>query len=204
VALLTRGARRGRAGHVGRGAGTLLALTLCAALLLALSPAVGQRLSEVEVRAGFLYNFARFVEWPPGAGPEGSQPFVIAVLGDPELAQALRAGLAGKRLRGHTLEVRDVRNLDGIDEVHLLWIGKGWQARLREVLERLGERPVLTVSEIPGFAGRGGIIELYRLGSRFRFSIDERAAGVRGLRISSRLLSLSRPRPAAARGEGTR
>jgi len=178
-------------------------VALCAIALAAFTPVAGQQLSEVEVRAGFLYNFARFVEWPPGGGPEGDRPFVIAVLGDPELARALRAGLAGKRLRGHPVEVRDVRDLQGIGGAHLLWIGKGWQRRLHEVLHRIGERPVLTVSDIPGFAGHGGIIELYRLGSRFRFSIDERAASTRGLRVSSRLLSLSRPRPAAARGEGT-
>ncbi len=204
VALLKHRARRGRAGDGGRGAELLLVAAVLAGVLAAVLPASGQRLSEVELRAGFLYNFARFVEWPADAGPRDREPFVIAVLGDPGLARALRAGLEGRELRGHPVEVRDARNLEEIEGAHLLWIGEGWEGRLEKVLEFLGQRPVLTVSGIEGFAGRGGIIELYRVGSRFRFSIDEREASRRGFRVSSRLLSLSRPRPASARGRGTR
>ncbi len=199
MAFLRRSARPGRAGARGRGAASLLVLALCVALLGAIAPATGQGLSEVEVQAGFVYNFARFVEWPPDAHPAKDAPFVIAVLGDPELARALESGLAGKRLRGHPVRVVETRELADLDGAHVAWIGEGWAVRLPEVLRRLGDRPVLTVSAIPGFSGRGGIIELYRAGNRFRFSIDEAEAARRRLRLSSRLLSLARPRAA---GEG--
>ena len=190
--------RPGRTGGMPGRARALFLAFLC--VLAALPPAdAGKRLTEVEVRAGFVYNFARFVEWPPGALGGDSQPFVIAVLGDRELAQALSEGLAGKQLRGHEIVVREAHSPADLDGAHLAWIGESWQDRLPEILDRVGSRPVLTVSGIEGFAGNGGIIELYRLGTKFRFSIDERAAAQHGLRISSRLLSLARPRPASAR-----
>ena len=191
--------RPGRTGSRPGREGALFLALLC--VLAMLPPAdARKRLSEVEVRAGFVYNFARFVEWPPGALPGDSQPFVIAVLGDRELARALSEGLAGKQLRGHDIVVREAHSPADLDGAHLAWIGNSWRDRLREILDRVGNRPVLTVSGIEGFAGSGGIIELYRLGTKFRFSIDEQAAARHGLRISSRLLSLARPRPASPRG----
>lgn len=172
------------------------AAALVAALLLATAPAArgsdGAQLSY-EVKAGFLYNFIKFTEWPaPAAAPV---KVTIAVLGDARLAEIAAADLAGKTARGLPVHVVGIAGLDELRRelggVQLLFLGPDAKAHEEAALALAGGRPVLTVGESPDFCRLGGIVRLFRQGERLRFEISPGAARRAGLRLSSQLLGLA-------------
>jgi hypothetical protein len=143
---------------------------------------------EYEVKAVFLLNFARFVEWPAATAPE---PYVVAVLGDdpfgPLLDRAFEKGGGGRRW-----EVRRIARVESAGGSQILFISRSEAPRLAAILGPLRGAPVLTVSYIPDFARRGGMIGLRLEDRRVRFDIDLTPASASGLRLSSQLLKLAR------------
>lgn len=173
--------------HTHNGAKRLLR-TLC--LLLACLPATAAAEvmpeTEYRVKTAFLYNFARFVTWP--ALPQDE--FRLCVLGSTPLA-AQMSTLLNKTVHQRPLMIRHLDSAAGIDACQMLYIGKSWQNRLREVLPALGTQPVLTVSEIDDFAEAGGMIGFLVIDNKVRFEINTDAAEQAGLTISSKLLTLA-------------
>lgn len=155
--------------------------------------AVDQPPSEYEVKAAFLLNFARFVEWPPETG---QGPFVMAVLGEDPfgvlLDQAFEGGSGSRKW-----EVRRLTRVEEVGHSQILFIGRSEERRLPTILAALRGAPVLTVSDIPDFAHRGGMIGLRLEARRVRFEIDLEPASASRLRVSSQLLKLARVVPAA-------
>lgn len=147
--------------------------------------------SEDEVKAAFLYNFTRFVEWPERALPGAGEPFVLCVLGDAAFAAEVDETVAGKAVDGRPASARTVTELSELSECHLLFVSRSERARLPEVLAALRHLPVLTVGDSDEFVGAGGMITLVLRQSRVRFEIDQTAAEHVGLAISSRLLDLA-------------
>jgi hypothetical protein len=139
------------------------------------------------LKAAFLFNFLRFVEWPQGARPAP----VLCVAAAEETASVLEEALTGKRVDG--LEVR-VRALSSPDPggCAIVFVPAGSTAAWPPVQQRISCRPVLAVGETPGFLEMGGSIALLPDGNRLRFDVNREAATCSGLRISSRLLSLAR------------
>jgi hypothetical protein len=179
-------------------------LRLCV-LLAALSGGVwGQTApsKEYQVKAVFLFNFIQFVEWPEGVFTEANSPMYIGVLGDDPFGQALDEVVKGESIGGRSLAVVRSRRLEELAGCHLIFISKSETRRLDNVLAQLGSRPVLTVSELDGFANRGGMIAFYSEGKRIRFEINPGVAKRVDLKISSELLGLGRiagPNPAEGR-----
>jgi YfiR/HmsC-like len=144
---------------------------------------------DVAVKAAFLYNFAKFTEWPTlrlGA------PLIVCVAGDDEIAAALVETVRGQTISGHALEVRRSQDDTAWRACHVLFIadaafsGSAWR------LYDITMLPVLTVSDAKGSARAGGMIELYVESGRMRFAINTDATDRSGLRLSSRLLGLAR------------
>lgn len=163
------------------------------AWLLAGAAAAGaqpRQAQEYEVKAAYLYNFARFTDWPATAFPTQDAPLVVAVLGESPFGSALDA-LAGKTAKGRPLQVRRARRLDELPGVHLLFIADSERGRLPVILKALAGRPVLTVADVPQFARQGGMIQLVSAEGAVRFEINRDAALRAGLEISSRLLQLA-------------
>ena len=161
---------------------TLLAAATAAAVQEAAVPA------EVGVKAAFLYNFAKFAEWPKL--PAGAA-IVACVVGDGQIADALVGIVRGKDIAGHGLSV--VRPADDAtwDDCQMLFIA-GSEVRESAVgLDGLRRLPVLTVSDDSGFSRAGGIIEIYIDSGRMRFAINVDSAERSGMRLSSRLLGLA-------------
>jgi len=149
--------------------------------------ATGEQTADVDVKAAFLLNFAKFTDWPEIAY---SDPLVLCVLDDARLAGSLFAIARGQFIDRHRIDVRAVNSTD-IQPCHLLFIS----SRTREVataLQRVKGLPVLTVSDTPRFDGSGGIIEFFIDQYRMRFAIDVDAARRSHLNLSSRLLGLAR------------
>lgn len=163
--------------------------TLWLALFLYGGVAGAQSASEYEVKAAFLYKFASFVEWPPGAG---STPICIGVLGEDRFGEFLDRVVRGKQVAGHPFAISRFRAAGEAAHCEIVFISASEQGKLHEILGALRGRPVLTVSEIPGFCERGGAINLKVIDSAIRFEINPAAGERSGLHFSSKLLSLAK------------
>jgi uncharacterized protein DUF4154 len=151
--------------------------------------------SEYLIKAGFIFNFAKFVEWPTTAFARPDSPIVIGVLGtDPfgtiidQIVQDKKIGERGfvvKRLKWGT----DVKELK---DCKILFVSASEKAHMDEVVKIVKDLPILTVAETPGFAEHGGIIRLTVEDNRVRFEVNVDAAHQADLTISSRLLTLAR------------
>jgi hypothetical protein len=147
---------------------------------------------ELRVKSAFLFNFARFVQWPGEAFPDAGTPIVLGVLGDAALGEALRQTLRGKTVQGRPVQIQTFRRAETLSPCHLLFVGERAAGRLPLALEALKGFPVLFVGESERFARRGGVINLVYEGSATRFEINLDAAERARLQISSRLLGLAR------------
>lgn len=154
---------------------------------------------ESAVQAAFVLNFAKFTEWPPAGvlGKPGAMQLCQFGARD-ELAQAFRA-LEGRPLQGLPIQWRRVTRPDEVRGCHVLFIAETGLS-----LAQLGGQPVLTVSDLPGFAQQGGVIGLVRQSGRLRFEVNRGVAQAAGLRLSADLLSLAMSVvDGATRREGT-
>ena len=143
--------------------------------------------SEYQVKAAFLYNFVKFVEWPgPMAGQVG-----ICVIGKDPFQGALERAVEGKQLDGRAFEVRRITDLAPARACQVLFISASESKRAADIIEITRPWGVLTVSEIDGFSRHGGMIGFLMEGQRVRFRINAAAASVAGLKISSKLLQLA-------------
>ncbi|MCC6588551.1 MAG: YfiR family protein [Bryobacterales bacterium] len=154
-------------------------------------PARASESLEYEVKAAMIYNFTRFVEWPPAAFPTAQAPLVVAVLGDDPLQPHLEAAMAGKTYSGHPIQVRRVHTIEELAASHLAYIPRSERKRIPDLLRTIGNSPLLTVSDCDGFAASGGVIGFMTINDRVRFQINKTAAAQAGLSVSSKLLALS-------------
>ncbi len=153
-------------------------------------PAQAQEASHV--KAAFLYNFAKFVEWPPGAFADAGAPIVLGYFpGDP-MAAALE-GLRGKVIQGRRLEVKRSRSLEDLKRCQIFFASSSERPALPQILGGLRNSPVLTITdEVDNFAQLGGIINLILVEDKIRFDICVPNAQQSGLKISSQLLKLAK------------
>lgn len=147
---------------------------------------------EYQIKAVFLFNFLQFVKWPPEAFPEPDTPLRIGVLGEDPFGSALDEVVRDETVRDRPLVVQRSRRLEDLQDCHLLFISRSESRRIEEILSQLRGRPVLTVSEIDGFARQGGVIAFYPEGKKVRFEINADAGRHAELKLSSQLLSLGR------------
>lgn len=176
----------------GAGLSVLLALSAGAqAFAPQEAPAQGAVSKEYQVKAAFLFNFAQFVEWPPAAFPNSGTPICIGILGEDPFGTALDETVRGEIVQNRKLIVQRSRRVEDLKDCQLIFISKSETARVAGILADLDPIPVVTVSEMEGFAQRGGIINLYLAGNKVRFEINPAAARRKGLKISSELLKLA-------------
>lgn len=160
-------------------------------LVAAGGPSASAQPSEHDVKAAFLYNFTRFVDWPDDAFPAPDAPFVFCILGAERFGAEVGETVAGKVLDGRAVTVRQVSELSRLSGCHLLFVGSSERGRLPEILAALRDLPVLTVGDSDDFVGAGGMIGFVLRQNRVRFEIDQSVAEGAGLSVSSRLLGLA-------------
>lgn len=177
------------------------ALGWCAAwcALLAVAFAEPAALTEYQIKAVFLFNFTRFIEWPPAAFATATSPIVIGVLGEDPFGQALDEAARGEKINGRTLIVQRYRTLADVPACHILFVSRSETARLDEIIAALKTRSVLSVSDAVGFTAQGGMIRFVTEKNRVRLRINLAAAKAAQLTLSSKLL-----RPAEIVGPGQR
>jgi hypothetical protein len=151
-----------------------------------------QEANEYEVKAAFLYNFARFVEWPNSVSPDPNGPLVIGILGRDPFSGEIDRAIEGKTVNGRRLVIKRFSSLETYEQCHILFVSSSERGNLPRILAAVRTSSVLTVSETDRFAQIGGIINFITIENRIRFEINQAAAARVGLKISSKLLSLGR------------
>jgi hypothetical protein len=164
---------------------------LTAVLVLVIQKGQAQDAREPDVKAVFLYNFAQFVEWPVAAFPHSSSPLVIGILGSDPFGSTLDELVKDESVRGRKIAIERYHRAEDIQLCHILFIGDSEERRLRRVLQALAGRPILTVSDLDGFAQQGGMIRFYTERSKVRLRINNDAARAVHLVISSKLLRIA-------------
>jgi hypothetical protein len=172
----------------------LQSLTAGAVAIMLLQPmtAAAQDVTEPALKAAFIYNFAKFTEWPADAIAAGA-PFVFCVFGDAAIGEALERTVKGLTVGGHSIIVSlhapDARPPDGC---HIAYVSRTTSNQTAKVLAGLRDASVLTISDLAGFTQMGGIAQFFFEHGRLRFDIQLAAAKRARLNISSKLLTLAR------------
>jgi hypothetical protein len=171
-------------------------LAICAILISAISgvvfvaPAQGQMRDEYQVKAAFLYNFARFVEWPAEAFTSPADPIVICILGKDPFGHWLNEAIHGRSIDGRALTLRHIAAAGEAASCQIVFTGSSEPKRVWTALA--GVRRVLTVGECGDASEGGAIVNFVIEDGKVRFEINTDAAELGKVRISSRLLSLAR------------
>jgi hypothetical protein len=156
------------------------------------SPAAESVAKEYQIKAVFLFNVVQFVQWPESvfAGPDA--PIAIGVLGENPFGTALDDTVRGETVRNRSIVVRYARRLDQLQTCQVIFIARSERGHVAEILSALGNAPVLTASDVPGFAEQGGLVEFYLDANRVRFAVNLAVARAHGLKPSSQMLNLAR------------
>ena len=153
--------------------------------------ASAQTIDEYQVKAAFLYNFAKFVEWPALTFKTDKDPLRICVLGQNPFGNALVETVGGKTVVGRPFSVSDISDVSQGANCQILFIGSSERKSLRAIFAELRTMGVLTVGETEEFATQGGIVNFRLEDGRVRLEINIEAAGQAKLRISSKVLNLA-------------
>jgi hypothetical protein len=163
--------------------------------------ATAQSSGEYDVKAAYLYNFAKFVEWPAQSFPSPDAPFAICVLGQDPFGQTLDEIVRDERVQGRPLVVRRLKGWDDAELCHILFVSTSEQDDFAQLLGGHTFRRTLTVGEVPQFLAAGGHISFFREGSSVRFAVSEPNVARTDLQISSKLMRVARVE--RGRGGGT-
>ena len=151
----------------------------------------------LKVKAAYLYNFAKFIEWPDDASDDEGSPFVIGVLGDDPFGKILDDTVKAKKIAKRPVKIRRFRWSEKEDRAALkncqiLYISHSEQGRLQEIFAALEGRPVMLAADFVGFASDGGMIGFVLEQERIIFEINREAFDQAQLRASAKLLKLAR------------
>ncbi len=201
IQLISKKAKPGTLTEPPSSGGNSLALKIVLGCLLSLcflGPLSGrvqaQSSSEYQVKAAFLYNFAKFVDWPGDAFSGASAPLVIGVIGNDPFGGALDQAINGKNIGARRLTVRRLKWGQDLRSCHILFISSSERQRLPQIIQSLKGSNVLTVGDMGQFNQQGGMINFILESNKVRFEINSRGADQARLRISSKLLALAKNR----------
>jgi hypothetical protein len=150
-----------------------------------------QQLDEYRVKAAFLYNFAKFVDWPAEAFPTPGEPFAICVLGEDPFGRSLDDVIAGRSITERPVVVRRISDARQTGGCQILFVTSSAGKRVVSFFEATKHSGVLTVGEAGNPTSEGLIINFTLEGGKVRFEINLVAAADENLRFNSRLLSLA-------------
>jgi hypothetical protein len=181
------GSETGRRARVASRAGFAL---LCLFQTLAMG-AEGAISREYEIKAAFLFNFTRFIEWPMESFADPASPIVIGVIGNDPFGAALANIVQGRRVNGRAIVARSISSDEDARATHLLFVGLTREEDVARLMQTLAGFPVMTVGETAEFAAEGGAITFVRQGDKVRFEINTASAARAHVRISAQLEKLA-------------
>ena len=154
-------------------------------------PLEAQNATIDEVKAAFLFNFTKFVQWPADTFPNDASPFVIGILGSDTISDILREVIRGKTVNGHEIRLKRVSADDDLTQLQLLFISKSVKSQMPDIVTRVTGKAVLTVADAVDFSS-GGVIQFVVIDDQVRFDINLDPAQHAHLGVSSKLLTLAR------------
>jgi hypothetical protein len=172
----------------------LLTVVAAAAWFFLVIPALlaqNPRPTDYEVKAAYLYNFGRFVEWPGRVAAAQRGFFTVCVLGQDPFGPRLDATLAGETIGGKTIVAQRISSAEESGNCQILFLSLTDESRLTKVIADLDKKAVLTVSDAPQFVNRGGMIQFVLEGKKVRFEVNLTATQHAGLTLSSELLKVA-------------
>ena len=159
---------------------------------------------EYQIKAAFLFNFFKFVDWPEEKTVDSNEPFTIGVIGTDPFGKSLEP-IKEKEVKGRKVVIKQIKNLkkkessknnkdviEALRKCHLLFICSSEKENLLTIIEALKDASVLTVGETAGFLESGGIINFLMEDKKVCFEINNFAAKQASLKIRSKLLRLAR------------
>ncbi len=152
---------------------------------------LASRPSEFEVKAAYLFNFGRFVEWPPEAVPSNTTEFPICILGRDPFGKALDSTISGEKIEGREVVARRISAPAEATVCRVLFISASEDKQVKVILSTLGNLSILTVSDIPEFLDDGGMVQFVLTDQLIRFKIKIAASRQAGLNLSSQLLKVA-------------
>jgi len=171
------------------GVGTLV--LLCLLLMSEAHATPQQNVSDYQVKAAYIFNFAKFVDWPSDTFSDPRSPIRFCILSDHSFEIELNRIVKDKLIGGRRVEVIEVRDGEQSRTCHVLFIGMAQDREVPRVIAALRGTKVLTVGETSGFTQRGGMINFFLNNDNVQFQVNRKAANEAGLYISSRLLGLA-------------
>jgi YfiR/HmsC-like len=165
---------------------------MATAWIIAVRPALAQTATEDQVKAAFVFNFVKFVEWPDAAFASGNSSLAICTLGRSSTTDELETVVHDKVIDGRKLEVQRLHVPEDLKHCHVVFVASSAAKLQRRVIEAAVGLPILLVAETPGFARAGGTIDLFVEKGRVGFEVNVTAAVRADLKISSKLLALAR------------
>jgi len=171
----------------------LARLLLLTGIACALAPRVpwAAPFEEYQVKAVYLFNFARFVDWPADVFHDAAQPMTICVVGTDPFAGYLRDAIRDERVEDRALAVRELHRGETLDQCHIAFVSRSETGHFGEVLVQAAKQHVLTVSDIPDFVRAGGAIGFETRDNHVRIQLNMEAARAAGLTISSKLVRIA-------------
>jgi hypothetical protein len=149
--------------------------------------------SEYQIKAIFLEQFSRFVEWPESmAAVDTSDDFIIGIIDDNPFESILEKTYANQRIKNRRVTIHYLSSIDEIENVQILFISESAQMILPEILSITRDKPILTIADTNGFGEDGVLINLYQLEGKIKFEINEKAVHESGLVVSYILFNLAK------------
>lgn len=147
--------------------------------------------TEAKIKVAYVYNFLKFVEWPERDGDAPATPVRICLVGSDSIRTML-GELSIRKVRERQIQVEQIKDLSGLSICHLVYLSRSEEAALPQVLQRIDGAPVLSASDIPGFAHKGGMIGFATEDNRVKIEINQSSVRRAGLRVSAKLLEIAR------------
>lgn len=146
---------------------------------------------EYQLKAAFLYNFTKFVEWPARRFSGPADPIVIGVWNVNPFGAELENVIQGRQANGRAVVVKSVRTVAELTGVHLLFVAAGEEAHVEKLVNALRDAAIVTVGESEKFGAMGGMIVFTQQADKLRFTINQVASEKAGLKLSAQLLKLA-------------
>lgn len=155
----------------------------------------GNALPEYDVKAAFLYNLAKFTDWPPKKFIDVASPLSICVLGKDPFGKKLDLLVEKKKIQGHPLVAKRISALTDMQHCHVIFVSVSETIRLQEIFNALKDSSILSIGETPDFNRLGGMIRFFIDEQHIRFEINRTALEHVGLRIDARVLKIAENSP---------
>ena len=167
---------------------------LCLSLLAAGLPALSAPpppLAEHQIKALYLFNFAKYIEWPEPAFASHNAPFVIGIMGAPDIIRDLEEITRGKLLKNRPVHIMPIQDKESLGDCQMVFIGSVRDYGAIRAVTVPSQKPVLTVGDSDTFLDEGGVIKFFKQDNTLHMEISLKHARLAGLAVSAKLLAVS-------------